>query len=298
MGKGARCAVAAFVLLSSFLIAHGARAQRSGEQTRQFEGVSFDQKLGETIPLDLTFKNAAGKKVRLGQYFDGKRPVALVFAYFDCPMLCPLMLSGFTKTLKDMSWTPGQQFDVLTIDFNHREGPKLARREKKKYLKQLGKKGAGEGWHFLTGDEVLIKKLADAVGFHFRWFPEKKEYAHPTGVVFLSGTGKISRYLFGIGPPDLTASKMRQALVEASNGKVGNAIDQALLYCFQFDPNSNSYVADAFNIMRLGGLLTMILLGGVLFIFWRRERRKIDEANRLSDAAVSNTSTKKEAHGA
>lgn len=278
MDKRACYTAAALILLGSFLPAQVTRAQRSGEQPRQLEGVSFDQKLGETLPLGLTFKNAAGEEVQLGEYFDGERPVALVFAYFDCPMLCPLMLEGFTTTLKDMSWTPGQQFEVLTVDFNHREGPKLARREKKKYLKLLGKDGAAAGWHFLTGDEGSIGELADAAGFRFRWFEEKKEYAHPTGVVFMSGEGKIARYLFGIGPPNLTAGKMRQALVEASNGKVGNVVDQALLYCFQFDPNSNSYVANAFNIMRLGGLLTTIILGGVLFVYWRRESRKIDAA--------------------
>lgn len=281
-------AVFALMLGVVLLASREARAQRSEQQRPELEGVDFDQKLGEAIPLDLSFTNTEGEAVELEEYFDGERPVALVFAYFDCPMLCPLMLRGFMKTLKGMSWTPGQQFEVLAVDFNHREGPELARREKEKYLKQLGREGAGEGWHFLTGSEASIEQLTDAVGFNFRWVEEKEEYAHPTGVVFLSGEGKISRYLFGIEAPNLTPKKMRRALVEALDGKVGNVVGQAVLYCFRYDPDSNSYVAHAFNIMRLGGVLTMILLGTVLFVYWRRELRRTKETALLPDVATGN----------
>lgn len=250
-------------------------AQRSGQQIRQFEGVGIEQKLGETIPLDLVFRNAQGEQVRLGRYFEKGTPVLLEFAYFNCPMLCPLMLQGLTRTLRGVAWTPGDEYEVLTVSFNHREGPELARQKKEIYVQKLGKADAAEGWHFLTGDEATIQALAQAAGFNFKWIPDRQQYAHPTALIFLSGEGKISRYLFGMGPPNLTPGKTRKALVEASNGEVGSVIDQVVLYCFQYNPDSNAYEL-AFGIMRLGGVLTMIFLGGMLFYFWRRERRKLD----------------------
>lgn len=263
-------------ILSALLLAQVVHGQRSGQQIRQLKEVGIDEQLGETIPLDLTFKNADGVAVRLEKYLDGERPVILDLAYFDCPMLCPLMLQGLTKTLKKMSWKPGQQFEVLTVSFNPREGAKLARQTKKTYVQMLGKPKAAQGWHFLTGENASIDRLTDAVGFNYRWIEDKKQYAHPAALIFLSGKGKVSRYVYGLGPPNLTPGKIRKALVEASNGMVGNVIDQAILYCFQYNPDSNSYEL-AFGIMRLGGTLTLILLGGALFYFWRREVRKTAE---------------------
>ncbi len=252
-----------------------AQAQRSGQTKRQFEGVGITSKLGETVPRDITFRNAQGDPVTLGQYFDGDRPVLLNLVYHDCPMLCGLMLDGITRTLSSMSWTPGDQFRVLTVSFNHRETPELARKQKERYVKTLGTPQAAEGWHFLTGSEAAIEQLTDAVGFDFRWVAEKGEYAHPTVAIFLSGEGTITRYLYGM---EYAASDVRKALVEASDGKVGNPVDQIALYCFQFDPDANSYTADAFNIMKLSGGLTVVILGLTLFAFWRRERNELDKA--------------------
>lgn len=261
-----------------------AQAQRSNNPREKLKGVKIERQLGTTIPTDLQFRDAKGKTVTLGQHLDGSTPVILNLVYHNCPMLCGLMLDGFTKSLESLTWTPGKQFKVLTVSFNHREGPATAREKRQTYLERLDRDGAADGWHFLTGDKKTIRTLTDAVGFNFRWIPEKKEYAHPTTQVFLSGKGVVTRYIYGI---ELPAGDVRKALVEASNGEVGNAIDQAAMYCFQFDPNKNTYTADAFNIMKIGSVLTVLVLGGMLFVFWRREHEELEAHEEWEDPTPS-----------
>ena len=262
------------VVLLGVGLATPVSAQQSGQMRREFEGVSIDEKLGDTIPMDLAFRNTAGEVVTLKQYFDGNRPVMLTLNYYDCPMLCPMMLDQYTRTLKGIEWVPGDEFEAVTVSFDPNETPEMARRQKKSYVEALNKPGAAKGWHFLTGSEASIKALTDAVGFNYRKVEGKDEYAHPTAVIFLSGNGKVTRYIYGM---DIPSSDTRQALVEASNGTVGNVMDQIKLYCYQFDPNANSYTADAFAIMRIGGVLATILMGGLLFFFWRRERSGLEQ---------------------
>lgn len=249
-------------------------AQQSGQMRRELDGVRIDEKTGSTIPLDLTFRNEQGEAVSLGQYFDGERPVMLTLNYYDCPMLCPMMLDQYTRTLKGIDWVPGNEFEAVTVSFDVDETPQMARRQKKSYIEALNKPGAEKGWHFLTGDQAAVDALTDAVGYHYKKVEGKDEYAHPTAVIFLSGEGKVTRYIYGmeIPPPDT-----RQALVEASNGTVGTVMDKIKLYCYQFDPNANSYTADAFAIMRIGGVFMTVLMGGVLFFFWRRERSSLEQ---------------------
>lgn len=255
-------------------------AQRSNQTRDQLKGVGIERELGASVPTDLTFRNAAGETVRLGQYLDGETPVILNLVYHDCPMLCGLMLDGFTSSLRSLAWTPGQEFRVLTVSFNHREGPELSRTKKEAYTKRLDRPGVDAGWHFLTGSEASIRRLTDAVGFNFRWIEKKQEYAHPTTQIFLSGEGVVTRYIYGI---ELPSGDMRKALVEASNGTVGNAIDQAAMYCFQFDPETNTYTADAFNLMKIGSVFTVLVLGGVLFVFWRREHEDLEQHEQWQD---------------
>ena len=269
--------IVAVLLLSS--AANDAAAQRSGTLGQEFEGVSIESKLGNTVPLDVTFQNEQGEAVALRDYFDGNRPVLLNLAYHDCPMLCGLMVTGLANTLKKMKWVPGEDFEVLTVSFNHREGPDLARKMKKHYLKVLGKPEAAGGWHFLTGSEIAIKRLTSAVGFNFRYVEDKDQYAHPTAAIFLSGTGTVTRYIHGM---EFKPGDARKALVEASNGNVGSPVDQVLMYCFQFDPDENTYTADAFNLMRIGGVLTMILLGVMLYVFWRREGQNLERTTTVA----------------
>lgn len=254
-----------------------AQAQRSSQPREELSGVGIDAVLGATVPGDIAFRTAEGTRVVLGDYFDGATPVLLNLVYHDCPMLCGLMLDGFTGTLRSLDWTPGREFRVLTVSFNHREGPEMARGRKDAYLRRLGRPEAADGWHFLTGEAAAIQRLMDAVGVTVRWVPEKQEYAHPTAQIFLSGAGVVTRYIYGL---ELPAGDVRKALLEASNGAVGTAFDRAVMYCFQFDPAKNTYTADAFNIMKIGSALTAVLLGGLLVVLWRREHRAQREAGR------------------
>jgi len=273
----------AIVLLLGVVVGWGgleAQAQRSNNPREELDGVGIERQLGTTVPGDISFRNADGEAVTLGQYFDGETPIILNLVYHNCPMLCGLMLDGFTSSLQSLDWTPGQQYRVLTVSFNHREGPEIARAKKDTYVKRLDRAGAAKGWHFLTGSEKAIQRLTDAVGFNFRWVPEKKEYAHPTTQVFLSGEGVVTRYIYGI---ELPKGDVRKALVEASNGTVGNAIDRAAMYCFQFDPEKNTYTADAFNIMKIGSVLTVVIMGGVLFVMWRREHEELQKHEQWED---------------
>lgn len=261
-----------------------AQAQRSDQTRKKLEGVGIERQLGESVPDNLAFRNANGERVTLGRYLDGETPVILNLVYHNCPMLCGLMLDGFTSSLQSLDWTPGQQFRILTVSFNHREGPEIAQEKKETYSQRLDRAGTAEGWHFLTGDQQSIQRLTDAVGFNFRWVAEKEEYAHPTTQIFLSGDGTISRYIYGIEVP---GGDVRRALVEASNGQVGNTIDQAAMYCFQFDPEENTYTADAFNLMKIGSVFTVLLLGGVLFVFWRREHEALEQHEQWEDRTPS-----------
>lgn len=258
-----------------------ATAQKSGQMKREFEGVGIERKHGDVIPGDLVFQNADGEVVTLDRYFDGETPVVLNFVYHNCPMLCGLMLSGATSTLSKMSWTPGDEFRVLTVSFNHRETPEMSRAAKDTYVKRLGTPEAADGWHFLTGSEASIAALTEATGFQFRWMESQQEYAHPTAYIFLSGSGRVTQYIYGMEPKP---GDVRKALVEASDGSVGNPVDQIAMYCFQFDPEANTYTADAFNLMRAGSILAILVLGATLFWFWRRENddlRNVEDGHPL-----------------
>lgn len=251
-----------------------ADAQRTGQHREEYEGVGIDRKHGEVVPGDLTFHDHTGKEVTLSEYFDDERPVLLNLVYHECPMLCGLMMNGVTETLRSLDWTPGEEYMVLTVSFNPEETPEIAREQRDRYLQQLDRPRADAGWHFLTGDAENIDALTDAVGFNVRWIESKQEFAHPTTYVFLSGDGSVSQYIHGMQLPERDT---RQALVEASAGKVGSPMDLVMLYCFQFDPEANTYTADAFNLMKIASGLTVVVLGGMLYVFWRRENEQVNE---------------------
>lgn len=233
-------------------------------------GVGVDERLGESVASDAVFLDETGAEVRISDLMDGETPVILNFVYHECPMLCSLLLEGFSKTLQEMAFTPGTEFDVITVSFSATETPDLAARQKERYLASLDAPDAAEGWHFLTGTEDEIARLAESAGFQFRWVASQEQFAHPAALIFLSPDGTITRYLHGM---TFAASDVRRAVIEASNGTIGSAVDRVLLYCFQYDPDANSYVLHATNLMKLGGLLTLLVLGAGLFLFWRRERR-------------------------
>lgn len=261
------------VLLLSTIASGVARAQTS-DLPLDFKGVGLVERLGEVLPMEARFTDSNGNDVVLGKYFGSQKPVVINLVYHNCPMLCSIVLESLTETLKDLAWAPGENFEVLTVSFGAGETPEMAARAKDRVLAKLGKAEADEGWHFLVGDEENILALTDALGFTFKWMESTGEYAHPSALVFVSDEGVVTRYIHGI---EYSATKVRRAIVEASEGKVGSALDQILLYCYRYDPASNSYVLHATNLMKLGGLLTLLLIGLGLFVFWRRESRNQKE---------------------
>jgi protein SCO1/2 len=230
--------------------------------------VAFDQKLGESLPLDVAFRDEAGRAVRLRDYF-GRRPVVLNLVYYDCPMLCTLSLNGLASALDVLSFDAGREFEIVTISFDPKETPELAAAKKKAYLERYGRRGAEGGWHFLTGDAEAISRVTQAVGFRYAWDEETGQFAHPAGILVLTPEGRISHYLFGIeyAPKDL-----RLALVDSGQGRIGNALDQVLLYCYQYDPHTGRFSASVMAGVRLGGVLTVLALGGFIVAMLRRER--------------------------
>lgn len=242
--------------------------QKSGTLDPVYDDARLDQKLGESIPLDLDFVDENGQPVSLQSYFDGEKPVMLTLAYFNCPSLCNLLLKGATEAMAEMALTAGQEFEMITLSIAPDDTPEAATEKKALYLEQLGKSEAEDGWHFLTGEEADIQKLADAIGFRYKWVEEIEQYVHPPIITLLTPDGTVSRYLQGI---TFEARELRLALIEASEGGIGSPIDLIALYCLQYDPETNGYVANAANLMKLGGGLTVLLLALGLFILWRRE---------------------------
>lgn len=258
-------------------------AQAVQNDPPQLRGIDVEEHLGSTIPLDLEFTNDAGERVKLGQYFHQGKPVIVVLAYYNCPMLCTLVLNAVAESVKQLAWTPGNEFQMLTVSIDPLETSELAAAKKRNYLKYLNKHGAEDGWRFFVGEDASIHRLADALGFKYFYVEERKEFAHPAVAFILGEDGKISRYLYGI---QFKERDMRLALVEASEGKVGNTVDRLLLYCFHYDPQAKSYVVFATNVMKLGGLLTMLILGTFVAVLWKRESHRKDQSMDEQDKKV------------
>lgn len=232
----------------------------------ELEGVGIDEKLNQQVDLDLTFTAESGYPVKLGDYFRKGRPVILNLVYYTCPMLCNLVLNGQTTTLKAIPWTPGNEFEVVTVSIDPTEHFGMAREKKAVYLSNYDR--PAPGWHFLTDKDGNVKKLADQVGFRYKFDPRQNQYAHAAAIMILTPDGKISRYLYGI---KFSARDLRLALTEAAEGKFG-ITDRLLLLCFHYDAHARSYVLFATNVMRGGGALVVLIFGFVLWRLWRRER--------------------------
>jgi protein SCO1/2 len=265
---------AALVALSLSMLPSAARAQQMSPAIEILppppKDVGFDQNIGQSIPLDATFKDETGKSVRLGDYFTSGKPVVLSLAYDTCPMLCTLSTQGLASSLKGINLDVGHDFEVVTLSFDPRDTPERSHAKKEATLPRYGRKGAAGAWHFLTGDDAEIHRVTSAVGFRYVWDASVKEYAHPTGIVVLTPEGRIARYLFGIeyAPKDL-----RLSLVEASTGKLGTVVDQLLLLCFHYDPKLGKYGPLALGAMRTGAALTVLALGAFIAIMVWRERK-------------------------
>ncbi len=245
------------------------------------EDVGVDEHFDAQVPLDLNFKDEQGRVVRLGDYFKPDRPVILTLNYYRCPMLCGLQLNGFLQGLKELAWMPSDQFEIVTISIDPLETPALAAEKKQNYMAQLGREGAGAGWHFLTGGEPNIHAVADAVGFRYSYDEETAQYAHAAALMVLTPDGRIARYLYGIEYP---ASKIKFALLEAGQGEIGSPLDRLLLYCFHYDSTDRQYTPVAMNIMRVGGGVTMSILAVAIGLMWFRDARSRKKSmRRMSD---------------
>ncbi|MBI2833008.1 MAG: SCO family protein [Acidobacteria bacterium] len=232
-------------------------------------GVGLDQKLGERVPLDAVFRDETGRDVRLGEYF-GARPVVLTLAYYECPMLCTQVLTDLVSALKVLSFDVGKEFTAVTVSFNPKERPELAAAKKEHYIARYGRPGAADGWHFLTGDQASIDRLTAAVGFRYSYDEQTKQYAHATGVMILTPDGRLARYFYGV---DYSPRDVRLGLVEAASRRIGSPVDQILLFCYHYDPTKGKYTLLALNLVRLGGVATVVALGTFIVVMRRREKR-------------------------
>jgi protein SCO1 len=230
--------------------------------------VGIEQHLDGQVPPNLAFVDDAGHAVKLGDYF-GKKPLILNLVYYNCTMLCGEVLSGLTGAMKMVKFDLSNEFDVVTVSFNPLETPAIAAAKKQDYLKRYGRPGATSGWHFLTGTAESINALTKAVGFQYQYDPKINQYAHATAIMVLTPQGRISRYFYGV---DFPPKDLRLGLVEASQGKIGNAVDQVLLYCYHYDPATGKYGAIVSNVLRLGAAVTIVMLGSLLLILFRLEK--------------------------
>ena len=247
------------------------RAQLVEQIPEALEEVGITEHLDAKLPMDLEFRDEDGITVTLGSFFDGERPVILTLNYYRCPMLCGLMLNGLVDGLEQMEWTPGQEFEIVTVSINPLETPALAKEKKQNYLKRYGRPSAVMGWHFLTGREPEIDRLAETVGFRFAYDPVEQQYAHAAAIFVCTPDGRIARYLYGIEYP---SKRLKLGLLEASEGKIGSTIDQLIMYCYHYDPTNRRYSPVAMNIMRVGGGATASILAVALGMFWLREWRR------------------------
>ena len=238
--------------------------------------VGFDQKLGEAIPLDLVFRDEAGESVRLSRYF-GKRPVVLSLVYFNCPMLCGMTTDGLVRSVRALRFEPGTDYEILSVSFDPRETAEMASEKKRTVMAQYGRKSGPGGWHFLTGDAASVAALTSALGFRYVWDAEQKQFAHATGITLLTPQGRIAKVFFGIEYP---AKDLRLALIEASEERIGNLVDQLLLLCFHYDPKVGRYTATVRNLVRAGGVITLVLVAGFVTIMLRRERAGAERSPR------------------
>jgi protein SCO1/2 len=253
---------------SALLLAVAIAAHAEQPLPGELEGVGIEEKLGAQVDLNLTFTAEDGSQVPLRHYFGKGKPVLLNLVYYQCPMLCNLILNGQTKTLGEIPWTPGKEFEVVTVSIDPTETFQLAVQKKQSYLESYAR--PAPGWHFLADHKGNVKKLAEQVGFRYRWDQKTEQYAHAAAIMFLTPEGKVSRYLYGI---HFKARDVRLAITEASENKFALSVDRLLLYCFHYDPQTRSYVLFAKNVMRGGGVLVVLALAFVLWRMWRFEKR-------------------------
>lgn len=240
----------------------------AGARPLFLQGVGIDQKLDAQVPAGLVLRDEGGRDVRLGDYF-GRRPLVLSLVYYDCPGLCTVVLNELQRTLRGMTPSVGEAFDVLTVSFDPRDSPALAAKKKASSVAEYGRPGAAAGWHFLTGDAEPIRRLTDAVGFRYAWDERGKQFVHAGGIIVLTPSGRVSRYFLGI---DYTPADVTAALRQAAGHKIGPAAERTVLYCFRYDPTTGRYGLLIGRALRAGGVLTVAALAVVVWLAGRRGR--------------------------
>ena len=247
------------------------------EKPKEMEGVGIEEKLGTQLDLNIPFVDENGQNVTLSQYFDGKTPVILSMVYYSCPGLCNFHLNGLVDGLKGVDWNIGQNFKMIEISFDPKENNQMAFAKKQNYLKVYNRPGAEKSWHFLTGTPESIKKITENIGFKYKWIESEQEWSHASAAIVTTPSGILSRYLPGVF---FESRDLKLALNEATKGKIGTFIDSLVLYCFQYNPHQSKYTLAAFNVMKLGGGITVLLMTLWLLPFWRRSLRKKEESTR------------------
>ena len=285
---GVKSCAAAFALLLPALASaqYGQAPPRpdpANVRTGILNDVGIDQRIGQQLPLDLTFHDESGRDVRIGDFFHGK-PVVLALAYYDCPMLCTQVLNGMTGSLKTLSFDAGSDFDVVVVSIDPRDSVQMAAAKKDTYVRTYGRPQTAAGWHFLTGAETSIRPLADALGFHYAYDSNLKQYAHGAAIYVVTPTGVVSRYLLGI---DFAPRDLRLALVEASNNRLGSAVDQVLLLCYHYDPSTGRYSTAVLDSIRIGFVLTVGAFLTFAFVSLKREKARTSPTSGVQAASCA-----------
>jgi protein SCO1/2 len=266
-----RCVVVLFIVMGVVVPPRVAQAHDAVPPgTDILKLVGFDQHINQKIPAGLTFRDENDQPVKLEQYL-GKRPIILALSYFECTTLCPLVREGLIDALRPLSFSVGDQFDVVLVSINPKENAATAQSIKQQTVTDYGRAGSEQGWHFLRGDDSAIDKLADAIGFRFAYDGQDAQYAHPSGIVLVTPEGKVSRYFFGI---EYASQDVRLGLVETAKNKIGTPIDQLLLLCLHYDPAVGKYDLLIMNVVRLAGLLTIALMSTLIFVLWRKDTQR------------------------
>lgn len=249
-----------------------ARDPRSAEGVPpELEEVGLEDTTGAALPLDVTLVDENGRTVTLAEYYDGSKPVLLTLAYYSCPMLCTLVLNAVNDGLRELAWNLGREYRVITVSIDPNDTPEVAKEKKANYLKAYGRYADESAWTFLSGTETEVKRLADAIGFRYAWDETTQQYAHAAAAYVTTPTGTVSRILSGLS---YSGNTLRLSLAEAADGKVGSALERVLLFCFHYDPASQSYVLAAQRLMTAGAVLTVVILAAWLLPWWRRERQR------------------------